>query len=74
MSKKKRMTMERFRELYNELESDSKKEENINIPNARIIEHSQKEIEEMERKEKERKFWNNIVRGDCLGGKKGHDN
>lgn len=40
---------------------------------GRII-YSTKEIEEMERKEKERIFWDRIVRGDGLGGKKGHDN
>lgn len=34
--------------------------------------YSTKEIDEMERKEKERKFWKNLM-NDTLGGKKGHD-
>lgn len=40
---------------------------------GRII-YSPKEIEEMERKEKERIFWNKMIRGTGLGGRKGHDN
>jgi len=44
------------------------------VLNARIIEHSPEEVEKMERREKERKFWNKMIRGDGLGGKKGHDN
>ena len=75
MSKRKRrrgLTREELIELYKKLNIPPVKEPPV--LNARIIEHSDEEVEKMERREKERKFWNKMIRGDGLCGKKGHDN
>ena len=72
MSKKKKNIIKDFRELVKICNFPM--EEEPPVLNARIIEHSTEEIEKMERREKERKFWNKMIRGDGLCGKKGHDN
>lgn len=49
--------------------------DNKNLKPARVIIRTPQEIKELEQKEKERKFWLNMIYNNGgLGGKKGHDN
>ena len=70
--RKKQITIKDFSKLYNILNIPPVEEPPV--LNARIIEHSLEEVEKMEHKEKERRFWNRMIKGTGLGGKKGHDN